>query len=140
MMAGAGSTTVSGAGTPVAGPAGRDIFAEGLLEFLQPAVQQLDSHVHAVRCPRGEVGRGLSVSGGLGGRGQERAESRWVAAQVLRGLRWETGGWTQRPPGAGVGVRLSTDTQGNRFLEATDGPCRSCVSLQREPGRAAGTN
>ncbi|XP_036297676.1 SNARE-associated protein Snapin isoform X2 [Pipistrellus kuhlii] len=49
MMAGAGSTTVSGAGTPVAGPAGRDIFAEGLLEFLRPAVQQLDSHVHAVR-------------------------------------------------------------------------------------------
>uniref|UniRef100_G1NWH1 Biogenesis of lysosome-related organelles complex 1 subunit 7 n=1 Tax=Myotis lucifugus TaxID=59463 RepID=G1NWH1_MYOLU len=48
-MAGAGSATVSGAGTPVAGPAGRDIFAEGLLEFLRPAVQQLDSHVHAVR-------------------------------------------------------------------------------------------
>ncbi|XP_025770985.1 SNARE-associated protein Snapin [Puma concolor] len=37
------------AGTPVAGPAGRDLFAEGLLEFLRPAVQQLDSHVHAVR-------------------------------------------------------------------------------------------
>ncbi|XP_029791989.1 SNARE-associated protein Snapin isoform X1 [Suricata suricatta] len=48
-MAGAGSTAVSGAGTPVAGPAGRDLFAEGLLEFLRPAVQQLDSHVHAVR-------------------------------------------------------------------------------------------
>lgn len=60
-MAGAGSAAVSGAGTPVAGPAGRDLFAEGLLEFLRPAVQQLDSHVHAVRCPRREVGRGLSI-------------------------------------------------------------------------------
>ncbi|XP_027468910.2 SNARE-associated protein Snapin isoform X2 [Zalophus californianus] len=49
MMAAAGSAAVSGAGTPVAGPAGRDLFAEGLLEFLRPAVQQLDSHVHAVR-------------------------------------------------------------------------------------------
>ncbi|XP_058558319.1 SNARE-associated protein Snapin isoform X2 [Neofelis nebulosa] len=48
-MAGAGSAAVSGAGTPVAGLAGRDLFAEGLLEFLRPAVQQLDSHVHAVR-------------------------------------------------------------------------------------------
>nr|XP_019568762.1 PREDICTED: SNARE-associated protein Snapin isoform X1 [Rhinolophus sinicus] len=48
-MAGSGSAAVSGAGTPVAGPAGRDLFAEGLLEFLRPAVQQLDSHVHAVR-------------------------------------------------------------------------------------------
>ena len=57
-MAGAGSAAVSGAGTPVAGPAGRDLFAEGLLEFLRPAVQQLDSHVHAVRCPRGKVGAG----------------------------------------------------------------------------------
>uniref|UniRef100_A0A2I3S4K9 Biogenesis of lysosome-related organelles complex 1 subunit 7 n=1 Tax=Pan troglodytes TaxID=9598 RepID=A0A2I3S4K9_PANTR len=47
-MAGAGSAAVSGAGTPVAGPTGRDLFAEGLLEFLRPAVQQLDSHVHAV--------------------------------------------------------------------------------------------
>ncbi|CAD7674827.1 unnamed protein product [Nyctereutes procyonoides] len=49
VMAAAGSAAVSGAGTPVAGPAGRDLFAEGLLEFLRPAVQQLDSHVHAVR-------------------------------------------------------------------------------------------
>ncbi|KAL0591131.1 SNARE-associated protein Snapin [Plecturocebus cupreus] len=49
VMAGAGSAAVSGAGTPVAGPTGRDLFAEGLLEFLRPAVQQLDSHVHAVR-------------------------------------------------------------------------------------------
>uniref|UniRef100_A0A8C6FSY3 Uncharacterized protein n=1 Tax=Moschus moschiferus TaxID=68415 RepID=A0A8C6FSY3_MOSMO len=48
-MAEAGSTAVSGAGTPVAGPAGRDLFAKGLLEFLRPAVQQLDSHVHAIR-------------------------------------------------------------------------------------------
>ncbi|XP_045672793.1 SNARE-associated protein Snapin isoform X2 [Phyllostomus hastatus] len=48
-MAGPGSAAVSRAGTPVAGPAGRDLFAEGLLEFLRPAVQQLDSHVHAVR-------------------------------------------------------------------------------------------
>lgn len=92
-MAGAGSATVSGAGTPVAGPAGRDIFAEGLLEFLRPAVQQLDSHVHAVRCPRGEHGRGLARSVFCGGRGQERAESRGAAARVLMGLRiWESGG------------------------------------------------
>ncbi|XP_077111104.1 SNARE-associated protein Snapin [Ranitomeya variabilis] len=28
---------------------GRDVFAEGLLELLNPAVLQLDSHVHAVR-------------------------------------------------------------------------------------------
>uniref|UniRef100_A0A0B8RTM1 SNARE-associated protein Snapin n=1 Tax=Philothamnus irregularis TaxID=1899461 RepID=A0A0B8RTM1_9SAUR len=32
-----------------AGPAARDVFAEGLLEFLRPAVGQLDNHVHAVR-------------------------------------------------------------------------------------------
>nr|XP_060613962.1 SNARE-associated protein Snapin [Anolis sagrei ordinatus] len=30
-------------------PSARDLFAEGLLEFLRPAVRQLDSHVHAVR-------------------------------------------------------------------------------------------
>nr|XP_044994439.1 SNARE-associated protein Snapin isoform X1 [Jaculus jaculus] len=48
-MAGLSSAAVSGPGTPVAGPTGRDLFAEGLLEFLRPAVQQLDTHVHAVR-------------------------------------------------------------------------------------------
>jgi hypothetical protein len=58
VMAGSGSAAVSGAGTPVAGPTGRDLFAEGLLEFLRPAVQQLDSHVHAVRCRRGKAGGG----------------------------------------------------------------------------------
>lgn len=57
-MAGSGSAAVSGAGTPVTGPAGRDLFAEGLLEFLRPAVQQLDSHVHAVRCAGGQAGAG----------------------------------------------------------------------------------
>ncbi|KYO48983.1 SNARE-associated protein Snapin [Alligator mississippiensis] len=36
-----------GAGTPVSGA--RDVFAEGLLRFLRPAVRQLDAHVHAVR-------------------------------------------------------------------------------------------
>ncbi|KAH1179665.1 SNARE-associated protein Snapin [Mauremys mutica] len=36
-----------GAGTP--GSGARDLFAEGLLEFLRPAARQLDSHVHAVR-------------------------------------------------------------------------------------------
>ncbi|XP_030043563.1 SNARE-associated protein Snapin [Microcaecilia unicolor] len=30
-------------------PAARDVFSEGLLELLRPAVQQLDLHVHAVR-------------------------------------------------------------------------------------------
>ncbi|XP_069851650.1 SNARE-associated protein Snapin isoform X1 [Dipodomys merriami] len=57
-MAGSASATVSGAGTPVAGPTGRDLFAEGLLEFLRPAVQQLDSHVHAVRCSGRRLGAG----------------------------------------------------------------------------------
>lgn len=57
-MAAAGSAAVSGAGTPVAGSTGRDLFAEGLLEFLRPAVQQLDSHVHAVRCRTGLLGAG----------------------------------------------------------------------------------
>lgn len=32
------------------GPAARELFAEGLLQFLRPAVRQLDGHVHAVRC------------------------------------------------------------------------------------------
>ena len=66
-MAGAGSAAVSGAGTPVAGPAGRDLFAEGLLEFLRPAVQQLDSHVHAVRSER--EGRGGASWFGCGRQG-----------------------------------------------------------------------
>ncbi|EDL01453.1 mCG51376 [Mus musculus] len=47
-MAAAGFA-VSGARTPVVGPTGRDLFAEGLLEFLRPAMQQLDSHIHEVR-------------------------------------------------------------------------------------------
>uniref|UniRef100_A0A8B9DNQ3 Uncharacterized protein n=1 Tax=Anser cygnoides TaxID=8845 RepID=A0A8B9DNQ3_ANSCY len=29
------------------GPAARELFAEGLLQFLRPAVRQLDGHVHA---------------------------------------------------------------------------------------------
>nr|XP_056709743.1 SNARE-associated protein Snapin [Euleptes europaea] len=48
MAAAAGLAAPSGPGTPV-GPAARDLFAEGLLEFLRPAVRQLDTHVHAVR-------------------------------------------------------------------------------------------
>ncbi|XP_050186496.1 SNARE-associated protein Snapin isoform X1 [Myiozetetes cayanensis] len=31
------------------GPAARELFAEGLLQFLRPAVRQLDRHVHSVR-------------------------------------------------------------------------------------------
>ncbi|NXW11532.1 SNAPN protein, partial [Fregetta grallaria] len=31
------------------GPGARELFAEGLLQFLRPAVRQLDGHVHAVR-------------------------------------------------------------------------------------------
>ncbi|XP_051627023.1 SNARE-associated protein Snapin [Manacus candei] len=31
------------------GPAARELFAEGLLQFLRPAVRQLDHHVHSVR-------------------------------------------------------------------------------------------
>ena len=30
-------------------PSGRDAIAEGLLDLLKPAVQQLDLHVHSVR-------------------------------------------------------------------------------------------
>ncbi|XP_043935902.1 SNARE-associated protein Snapin [Protopterus annectens] len=30
-------------------PSGKEVFAEGLLQLLKPAVQQLDQHVHAVR-------------------------------------------------------------------------------------------
>lgn len=30
-------------------PSGKDAIAEGLLDLLKPAVQQLDLHVHAVR-------------------------------------------------------------------------------------------
>ncbi|KAG9328314.1 hypothetical protein JZ751_000120, partial [Albula glossodonta] len=30
-------------------PSGKDVIAEGLLELLKPAVQQLDLHVHSVR-------------------------------------------------------------------------------------------
>ncbi|NXC49117.1 SNAPN protein, partial [Penelope pileata] len=33
------------------GPAARELFAEGLLQFLRPAVRQLDGHVHAVSTP-----------------------------------------------------------------------------------------
>lgn len=33
----------------VESPSGRDVLAEGLLDLLKPAVQQLDLHVHAVR-------------------------------------------------------------------------------------------
>ncbi|XP_058716694.1 SNARE-associated protein Snapin isoform X1 [Poecile atricapillus] len=31
------------------GPGARELFAEGLLQFLRPAVRQLDRHVHSVR-------------------------------------------------------------------------------------------
>lgn len=50
-MAAGGLAAPSGPGSP-AGPAAaaaRDLFAEGLLDFLRPAVRQLDTHVHAVR-------------------------------------------------------------------------------------------
>ncbi|XP_057284896.1 SNARE-associated protein Snapin [Pezoporus wallicus] len=42
----AGSSPSTGPGP---GPAARELFAEGLLQFLRPAVRQLDGHVHAVR-------------------------------------------------------------------------------------------
>uniref|UniRef100_A0A8C8RD44 Biogenesis of lysosome-related organelles complex 1 subunit 7 n=1 Tax=Pelusios castaneus TaxID=367368 RepID=A0A8C8RD44_9SAUR len=47
MAALVGAGAGGGAGTP--GPGARDLFAEGLLDFLRPAARQLDSHVHAVR-------------------------------------------------------------------------------------------
>ncbi|XP_070124319.1 SNARE-associated protein Snapin isoform X2 [Equus przewalskii] len=95
-MAGAGSAAVSGAGTPVAGPAGRDLFAEGLLEFLRPAVQQLDSHVHAVRCPRGKGGAGPRKGG---------------ATMGPAGFRWELiGARAERRKAAGL-VPLCRESQ-----------------------------
>lgn len=36
------------------GPGARELFAEGLLQFLRPAVRQLDRHVHSVRCWQGQ--------------------------------------------------------------------------------------
>uniref|UniRef100_A0A803TAP7 Biogenesis of lysosome-related organelles complex 1 subunit 7 n=1 Tax=Anolis carolinensis TaxID=28377 RepID=A0A803TAP7_ANOCA len=52
-MAAAETTTAtamaSSASSAPCSPSARDLFAEGLLEFLRPAVRQLDSHVHAVR-------------------------------------------------------------------------------------------
>ncbi|XP_053133539.1 SNARE-associated protein Snapin [Hemicordylus capensis] len=48
MAAPATPAAPSGPASP-AGPPARDLFAEGLLEFLSPAVRQLDTHVHAVR-------------------------------------------------------------------------------------------
>ncbi|XP_064355138.1 SNARE-associated protein Snapin [Dromaius novaehollandiae] len=45
---GGGGAKMAAAGG--AGPAAaRELFAEGLLQFLRPAVRQLDGHVHAVR-------------------------------------------------------------------------------------------
>uniref|UniRef100_A0A8C9P332 Uncharacterized protein n=1 Tax=Spermophilus dauricus TaxID=99837 RepID=A0A8C9P332_SPEDA len=61
-MAGAGSAAVSGAGTPVAGPTGRDLFAEGLLEFLRPLPDVCCSSV-----PR-TVPHQRGPEGGLGSR------------------------------------------------------------------------
>lgn len=107
-MAAASSAAVSGAGTPVAGPAGRDLFAEGLLEFLRPAVQQLDSHVHAVRSERegrGGAGplllRGGEGRGGGGGVLYRRGRGLCVrGAESRAGLEGEAG----RPGGLGVVV------------------------------------
>ncbi|NXL03049.1 SNAPN protein, partial [Mesembrinibis cayennensis] len=42
------------------GPAARELFAEGLLQFLRPAVRQLDGHVHAVRSGKRERASALS--------------------------------------------------------------------------------
>ncbi|NXN23994.1 SNAPN protein, partial [Nycticryphes semicollaris] len=44
------------------GPAAaRELFAEGLLQFLRPAVRQLDGHVHAVRFGRRKRGPGENL-------------------------------------------------------------------------------
>ncbi|XP_062453813.1 SNARE-associated protein Snapin isoform X1 [Rhea pennata] len=50
-----------------AGPAtARELFAEGLLQFLRPAVRQLDGHVHAVRSGRRAAsGTGRGPGGSL---------------------------------------------------------------------------
>lgn len=56
-MTGSGSITVSRTGTPVVDgrSTGHYLFVEGLLEFLQLAVQQLDSHIHGVRKSQAEL-------------------------------------------------------------------------------------
>lgn len=100
-MAAASSAAVSGAGTPVAGPAGRDLFAEGLLEFLRPAVQQLDSHVHAVRSEReGRGGAGPLLMGG----GEEEEECFTGRGGDCAGRgRSLVRDWRERPGGRAAG-------------------------------------
>lgn len=55
------------------GPGARELFAEGLLQFLRPAVRQLDRHVHSVRSGQSErpgAGQdGLGAGRGAAGRG-----------------------------------------------------------------------
>uniref|UniRef100_A0A3Q3G612 Uncharacterized protein n=1 Tax=Labrus bergylta TaxID=56723 RepID=A0A3Q3G612_9LABR len=41
-----GQSAVTGTGQT---SAGKDVIAEGLLDLLKPAIQQLDLHVHSVR-------------------------------------------------------------------------------------------
>lgn len=60
------------------GPAARELFAEGLLQFLRPAVRQLDGHVHAVRSGRRVGGPGRLRGAGL--RGPEERVPRWERA------------------------------------------------------------
>ncbi|NXA43978.1 SNAPN protein, partial [Eudromia elegans] len=49
MAAGGAAPAPAAAPVPAPVPAARELFAEGLLQFLRPAVRQLDGHVHAVR-------------------------------------------------------------------------------------------
>lgn len=46
------------------GHAARELFAEGLLQFLRPAVRQLDGHVHAVRSGSGRTEPGRTAPEG----------------------------------------------------------------------------
>ncbi|NXY81608.1 SNAPN protein, partial [Alcedo cyanopectus] len=71
------------------GPAARELFAEGLLQFLRPAVRQLDGHVHAVRSGR----EGRPPGGGGKGREREVRPGRGVAGGVKGKLRGMRRGW-----------------------------------------------
>lgn len=121
-MAGAGSAAVSGAGTPVAGPAGRDLFAEGLLEFLRPAVQQLDSHVHAVRSEREGWGGASSRFGGGGGCGEVPGRG---------GARPGRGGAGKAAGRSGFAQSLGS-SWGNRLFESCLSDREGRITLCRE--------
>ncbi|NXX33662.1 SNAPN protein, partial [Nicator chloris] len=62
------------------GPGARELFAEGLLQFLRPAVRQLDRHVHSVRESQVELREHIdSLATGEPKRGVTPVPSAWGA-------------------------------------------------------------